>query len=143
MAAFVLDASVTLAWCFDDEANVYADEVLDAMTRVTALAPSIWSLEVANVLVLARRRNRLSEARRASLIDNLRGLPVEVVTPHPARVFVSFAELALDQDLTVYDAAYLDLALREQLPLASLDRRLREAARRSGVSLLDQPPEAP
>ena len=137
MPEFVLDASMALAWCFADEATDYSNAVHASLADNTALAPSIWPLEVANVLVLAERRGRLTEAQREHWLDFARDLPVEIITPISTRIFVAIARLATDQQLTIYDAAYLDLALREGLPLASLDNRLRAAADNVGVALVE------
>ena len=136
MPDFVLDASMALSWCFADEATDYSNEVQASLVDNTALVPTIWPLEVANVLVLAERRGRITEAERQHWLDYARSLPVEVITPTLEHILDVIAGLAVDQRLTVYDAAYLDLALREGLPLASLDDRLRTAAGNVGVSLV-------
>lgn len=136
MPEFVLDASMALSWCFADEATDYSNEVQASLADNTALVPTIWPLEVANVLVLAERRGRITEAEREHWLDYARSLPVEVITPTLEHILDVNARLAVDQRLTVYDAAYLDLALREGLPLASLDDRLRTAAGNVGVPLV-------
>jgi predicted nucleic acid-binding protein len=132
---FVIDASVVMAWCFEDEANPYADEVLESFTRATALAPIIWPLEVSNVLVVAERRGRITAADAVRFLNLLRQLPIIVVEEAATRIFGEILALARQQGLSVYDAAYLDLAMRSGLPLATQDAVLREAAARCGVRI--------
>jgi predicted nucleic acid-binding protein len=132
---FVLDCSVVMAWCFEDESVGYADAVLGALESAEALVPGLWPLEVANILLVAERRGRLSEAASARFVELLRGLPISVDGEGPVRALGSILPLAREQSLSSYDAAYLELAMREGVPLATLDRRLGEAASRSGVQL--------
>lgn len=132
---FVIDASVVMAWCFEDEANPYADEVLESFTRATALAPIIWPLEVGNVLVMAERRERITAADVVRFLNLLRQLPIVVVEETAPRIFGEILPLARQQRLSVYDAMYLDLAMRSGLPLATQDAPLREAAVRCGVKI--------
>lgn len=136
MADFVLDASMALAWCFEDESTSFTDSILGALSvDSTCLVPPIWPSEVANGIRTAERRGRLSvrdgEVFGALLLE----LPIEVVAASPAMLFDVVLPLARDYDLTVYDAMYLDLALRMQLPLATLDDKLRSVAGRAGVKL--------
>ena len=138
MQEFVFDASLTMAWCFEDEASDLADGLLDRLqTGAQALAPSIWPLEVANVLLVAKRRGRIMEAEAAQFLDLLGGLPIEVRMASPQHILHAVRQLAEAQGLSAYDAAYLDLARQEGLPLASLDQRLRDEAGSAGVALLD------
>ncbi len=130
---FVLDASVTLAWCFEDEAGPYADAVLERFTEATALAPIIWPLEVGNALVVAERRGRVTAADTARFLNLLRQLPIVVEGETASRLFGEILALAREHRLSTYDAAYLDLAMRSGLPLATQDTALREAAARCGV----------
>lgn len=132
---FVLDASVTLAWCFDDTTSVMVERALDALqTGGEALVPSLWRLEVANVLVIAERRQRLVEADLMRFTALLGKLAVQVI-PDTPEIAVCVA-LARRHGLTAYDATYLDLAQRSGLPLATLDDRMATAARVAGVALL-------
>lgn len=133
--SFVLDISVTLAWCFEDAARPVAERALGALEAGrTAIVPTLWRLELANVLVMAERRKRLLEADTARFLCLVDGLAIQVVPDHgPTAGIVA---LARGHGLTVYDAAYLDLALRTALPLATLDDRLANAARTVGVTLL-------
>jgi predicted nucleic acid-binding protein len=133
---FVLDCSITMAWCFADEADGYADAVLDLLPGAEALVPAIWPLEVANVLLVAERRKRINEAQLARLVELLRSLPVIVDRGTLDRVMGAVLPLAREHKLSAYDAAYLELAMREGIPLATRDDRLAEAAHRCGVPLV-------
>ncbi len=133
---FVVDASVTLAWCFSDEASEAADQALDQLERDEAIAPAIWPLEVANGLRTAERRGRLELADLPRVRELLVSLPVrvEAIDLHAALGEVS--EIARSLDLTAHDAAYLALAARRRLALATVDDRLRRACHRAGVELV-------
>lgn len=133
---FVLDASVTLAWCFVDESSEMADRVLDRLEREEAVAPAIWPLEVANGLRTAERRGRLALADVAQIRELLTALPVEVEGVPLDAALGEVAELARRLDLTAYDASYLALAARRGLPLATADGRLRRACEQAGVNLV-------
>ncbi len=87
MAEYVLDASIVMAWCFEDEANVYADAVLDHLIENNALVPSLWPLEVANVMVVAERRKRITKAEGVHFLELLRQLPIEVDLSTEQRIF--------------------------------------------------------
>ncbi len=132
---FVLDASVVLAWCFEDEAGPYADAVLERFVEDIALAPIIWPLEVSNALVVAERRGRITMADAARFLNLLRQLPIAVEGETPSRIFGEILALAREHRLSTYDAAYLDLAMRSGLALATQDTALREAAVRCGVKV--------
>ena len=133
---FVIDASVTLAWCFADEGSGAADRALARLEQEAAVAPSIWPLEVTNGLRAAERRGRLDLADMARVRDLLLSLPVEVEAIDLQLALHDVAEVARSLDLTAYDAAYLALAARRGLPLATADDRLRLAARSAGVELV-------
>ncbi len=130
---FVIDASVVMAWCFEDEASSYADAVLERFAEATALAPIIWPLEVGNALVVAERRGRITAAETVRFLSLLQQLPIAVEGETASRVFGEILALAREQRLSTYDAAYLDLAMRAGLPLATQDAALRQAAARCGV----------
>ncbi|MCD6674777.1 MAG: type II toxin-antitoxin system VapC family toxin [Burkholderiaceae bacterium] len=136
---FVLDSSVALSWCFEDERTDAGDETLRRVATSGAVAPVLWPLEVLNGLAMAERRRRLDSATRQRFAGFLRDLPVSIDTEAPALAWDVIAELAARFHLTVYDAAYLELARRLALPLATLDQDLRMAARQLGVSLLGMP----
>lgn len=133
----VLDASVVLAWSFDDEQDDYADRLLTRLTsgEATAAAPAVWPSEVVNGLLVAERRGRHTPAQTSQLVADLSQLPVAVETPGWAHLGESVAFLARAHGLSAYDATYLDLAVRLRLPLATLDTRLRKAAEAVGVPL--------
>lgn len=133
---FVLDSSVLIAWAFDEQ-SVYADAVGGSLAENEALVPSPWPSEFSNTLLVAERRGRMSAAESARLRDHVLGLPIEVVGDHPQHIMTEVLALARQHGLTVYDASYLDLAMREGVPLASLDADLVAAARRVGVPLVE------
>ena len=135
MSGFVLDCSVTGAWCFEDEKNPVAEKALDSLATGIALVPAMWPLEMANVLLMAERRRRITRAHAIRSMELLRSLPIEVDESTPSRAMGEILALAREQDLSVYDAAYLKLAVREGIPLATLDRALATAAKRCGVPL--------
>jgi len=140
-AQFVVDNSVILAWVLD-EGKTGADRVMDRLVDGAALTPGIWPLEFANSLVVAERRKRLSEAEAVRAREVVLALPIQVVPDERERVLSSVLTLARDQGLSVYDACYLDLAMREGLSLATLDQGLREAAERCGVPVVPESPGA-
>jgi len=136
---FVLDASVTLAWCFEDEATQDTDAVLERLAEDAAITPALWELEVINVLLLAERRGRITESQSARFVALLTQLPIHVDSAGADSAGADMgAVLAAGRHhrLTSYDAAYLVLAEREGIPLATLDARLRTAAQAAGVSTL-------
>jgi len=133
---FVVDASVALAWCFEDEANAHTEAVLDLLADDTAIVPSLWELEVSNVLLLGERRRRLTESQTTRFVALLGQLPILVDSA--STDMAAAIALGRQYTMTAYDAAYLALAQREGVPLASLDRKLREAAQVSGVRLIPE-----
>ncbi|MEO6811114.1 MAG: type II toxin-antitoxin system VapC family toxin, partial [Isosphaeraceae bacterium] len=132
---FVLDCSVTMAWCFDDEATAYTNSVRDQLTDGRAVVPSLWPLEVVNATLVGERRKRLDEARGQRFLTLLDALPIIVDDETVHRAFGEIAHLARAHQLSAYDAAYLELAMRLGLPLATLDSKLKAAAQAVGVSL--------
>jgi predicted nucleic acid-binding protein len=134
---FVVDASLALAWHFDDEVSEYADRVLERLRQDRAVVPSIWPLEVANGLLVAERRGRLSPARVARAVDLFQELPIFVFEVGAQVALGSVLGLARAHELSAYDAAYLELAMREGLPLATQDDALRVAAERAGTPLVE------
>ncbi len=134
--SFVVDNSVVMAWCFKDERSEYSEAVLDMLEKATAVVPSIWPLEVGNVLLAAERRKRLSRADSALFIALLSELPIIVEPESPERMIKEIFALAREFQLSSYDASYLDLAMRKDVPIASLDKNLLTAARQSQVSIL-------
>ncbi|MDH5560275.1 MAG: type II toxin-antitoxin system VapC family toxin [Deltaproteobacteria bacterium] len=134
---FVLDCSIVMAWCFEDESNSYAESILESLGQYEALAPAIWPLEVGNVLRVAQRKKRLNEASVMRFLSLLRGLPIIVEQESPLRMFQEIFFLAGEHDLSTYDASYLDLAMRNNLSLATLDKKLVETAKKIGVQAFD------
>ncbi|HOA57263.1 MAG TPA: type II toxin-antitoxin system VapC family toxin [Dermatophilaceae bacterium] len=132
--AFVLDSSVALSWCFEDEVTEATLRIRERLSTERAVVPSLWLLEVANVLLLGARRGRLTAEAAAEFADLLVGLPIDVVEPE--RDIADLMQLAAEHRLTAYDAAYLQVAAARRLPLATLDATLAEAARAAGVGLL-------
>lgn len=130
---FVLDTSVALSWHFEDEVSEYADRVLDKLADDSAFAPALWPLEVANGLTMALRRGRITEARLVRAIEFSRNLNLTLIDVTLGAAFGPVLDLARAQNLTVYDASYLHLAMREGLPIASLDDDLIAAAKRVGL----------
>jgi len=133
---FVLDNSVSMRWLMpslkpDDQK--YADLVLDSISTAVAIVPTLWRLEVANVLLVSEKRNSITPAASAVFIDQLQSLPITLDSQTTNRVFGDTMAIARQNNLTSYDAAYLELALREELPLASLDSDLLKAAKSLGV----------
>ncbi len=134
---FVLDASVTLAWCFADESTAYTEGVLDLLaTGTEAATPAIWPFEVANALLMAERRKRITITQVTSMLQRIASLPISIEPIAVDRAFGQVLAAARHQKLTEYDAAYLELAMREGLPLSTLDEQLKQAARSAGVSLV-------
>ena len=137
MNGLVLDASVTLTWCYPDEHSAYAYRVLDLLEKVPASVPSLWPLEVANAVAIGERRQRLAPADVMRFLELLRELPIEIDAQTAARALSHTLPLARTHRLSAYDAAYLELAMREKLILTTLDNRLRKAAQGLGVAVLD------
>jgi predicted nucleic acid-binding protein len=132
---FVLDNSVTMSWAFPDEANPYAQDVLTTLPGASAVVPSIWPLEAANVLLVGERRGRISRADSTSFVAILDSLSIGVDGETSERALKDTLDLARAQGLSVYDAAYLELAMRRGLPLATLDDKLKAAALAVGVAI--------
>jgi predicted nucleic acid-binding protein len=134
--AFVIDASMALAWCFEDEASPRADRVLSRLEKEEGVAPSIWPLEVANGLRTAEKRGRIDEREVPAVVRLLATLPIEVVPVGADQALGDVLSLARAAGLSTYDAAYLDLALRRGLPLATADDYLEWAAAATGVEVV-------
>ena len=132
---FVVDNSVVMSWYFKDETNNYADNVLDKLTDAIAVVPSIWPLEVVNVLIVAERQRRLSESDSIRFLTLLSQLPIVLEYERP-EMMKELLALARAYNLSSYDASYLYLAMRKGLPIATLDNKLIEAAGRIEVPIL-------
>jgi predicted nucleic acid-binding protein len=132
----VLDSSSALAWVLPGEASTSNVALLADIAQQGAATTGIWPLEVANVLLMAERRSRITLAERLHALSLLAELPIQVDPRAAALAKGITSELAASRGLTVYDASYLELALRLGLPLASLDGDLRRAALHSGVAVI-------
>ncbi len=137
MNRFVLDCSVTMAWCFEDENDSRAQAVLAALSSQEALVPGHWSLEVANVLAGTERRKRIAAAQIPRFLEILNSLPIVVDDQTAKNAFGDVLTLARTHRLTAYDAAYLELALRKGCPLASFDAPLNETAVGLGIAMFE------
>jgi predicted nucleic acid-binding protein len=136
VATVAIDASVTAAWCFADEANAATDALRSGLIDHGAVVPVLWHAESANVLLIAERRKRITPDRCAELLELLGELPIET-DDGTQRIRGSVFRLARALRLTVYDAIYLELAIRRDLPLATRDKDLRKAALSAGVPLIE------
>jgi predicted nucleic acid-binding protein len=133
---FVIDASITAAWVMADEQSDLADRVIDSLDEKIATAPHLWALEMASILTVSERRKRITPAQKKMMAKAVEQLGV-VEQPHTqAAVFGTIMDLAITHQLSAYDAAYLELAMRLDLPLATLDAALRKAAKTEGVILM-------
>ena len=130
----VIDTSLTMAWCFEDESTAEADAILDRLMEDEALVPPLWPYEVSNVLMVAERDARITEAQAVRFLDLLTQLPI-VVDPSPTDPTALLAA-GRRHGLSAYDAAYLVLAERSGRPLATLDAKLAAAGREAGIGLL-------
>jgi predicted nucleic acid-binding protein len=131
----VIDASVALAWCFEDEASPETDNIAEQIRDHGAHVPSLWHLEVANVLLQAEKRGRITSADAVLRLELIGSLPIVTDMDTANRAWREIVTLARSHKLTTYDAAYLELAARRGLPLASRDADLVAAARTMGVKL--------
>jgi predicted nucleic acid-binding protein len=139
--AFVLDCSATLPWVFGDEATPACDALLDQLgAGARAWVPSLWHLELGNVLLGAKRRNRIDQAGIEAFLSQLAVYDIAVDDQTTERAWQKTLDLALQYGLSTYDAAYLELSLRRGVPLATLDSALITAARTCGVPLSLQAP---
>ncbi len=134
--SFVLDASISLAWCFEGERTPPVLRLLDRVADQGAVAPQLWPIEALNGLLSAERRGRITAADRDRLAGFLQDLPIAIDDETTLRSWTGTARLAVLHRLTAYDASYLEVALRRHLPLATADVALRAAARDEGVELL-------
>ncbi|MBW4092290.1 MAG: type II toxin-antitoxin system VapC family toxin [Proteobacteria bacterium] len=132
----VLDASVVLAALLPEQHSDRARDILIQVAAEGARVPSLWPLEIGNVLLIAQRRGLIRAEERARFLDQLARLPIAVDPETAARAWPDIAPLAERHRLTLYDAAYLELSLRAALPLASFDAALRRAAADAGAALL-------
>ncbi len=131
MAAFVLDCSVSISWLMPDE--FFDAHFLDQVIEKGAIAPSLWTLEIGNILVMAERNRRISSEQRHKALYTLAELPITIDTMTSDHAWLETMGLAEQYSLTLYDATYLELSLRRSLPLATLDKSLKRAAELTGI----------
>lgn len=135
--SFVIDASVGFAWVHPHQATTETDKLLDSLGRGTlVIVPSLWSLEVANALLVAVRRKKMTAQERTSALEYLRCLNITIDSEGSALAFSTLSALAETYDLSIYDACYLELALRRRVPLGSRDAPLCAAAKQCGIRLV-------
>ena len=134
---YVIDASAILAWCFLDEQPSNSGALLKRFRSAGLLAPLHWSLEVSNILLFAERKGRVSPEQVLEFLELVGELGVEIDTETADRAWIETRALALLEGLTIYDAAYLELAMRRTARLVSKDMDLLAAAKRRGLSVLD------
>jgi len=131
----VIDASLALAWCFPDEASEYADGVLVALEGRTVMVPPVWALEITNAVLVAERRKRVKQADVRRFVELLGGLTLIEQSQTAIDTVSSVLPLARQYGLSAYDAAYLDVAIRQGAPLATLDSTLEKAGRSAGIKI--------
>jgi predicted nucleic acid-binding protein len=129
-----------MAWLFEDETTSFTEAILEQLAKSSAIVPSIWPLEVANVLLHTVRHKRITGLQAVNFIDALAKLPIHVDESTTTRAMHSIYALASSEKLTIYDASYLDLALREKIPIATQDKDLLKAAKRLKIHLLNTIP---
>jgi predicted nucleic acid-binding protein len=134
--SLVLDASLALAWYFQDQTTSATDTILDRVAETGAVVPALWRLEIANGLQVAVRRGRISVAYRDASLAELTQMQIDTDSETDVHAWSATLRLAEKHELTLYDAAYLELAQRRRLPLATLDRELRRAADKLSVTVL-------
>lgn len=139
MTEAVIDSSIALTSCFEDEASAETDALFERVRDEGAVVPGLWRLELGNVLLQAERRGRISAGDVASRLDLIAELPISVDPETADRAWRDILTLARAERLTVYDAAYLELAARRGFPLLTLDDDLAQAALRLGVAVLPAP----
>lgn len=133
---FVLDCSLTMAWVFPDEATDMTNALRESLVNDVAIVPALWPIEVGNVLLVATRHGRIRVQDWNRIQNDLSSLPIEIDAESPERVWQTIMPLAFERKLSAYDAAYLELAVRLKLPLATLDKQLRAACRAVKVEAL-------
>ena len=136
MSAFILDCSVTIAWCIEDEATQKTDALLERLRDFGAFVPQLWGYEFANVMLQAHKRKRLSSSQLVTVFELMEDLPITIVGETVFAAFKDIMAISQAENLTSYDSAYLALAMGKKLPLATLDKALRRACKNVGVAVL-------
>jgi len=132
----VIDSSMALTWCFEDEASPQTDSLFERVRDDGAVVPALWHLELANVLLQAEKRGRIAPGDVATRLKLISELPITTDHETAVRAWGEVIALARAENLTAYEAAYLELAMRRSLPLSTRDDALIGAARRIGVTVL-------
>ena len=135
---FVLDCSSTLSWAFKDESSEYSRRLQEFLVENTAVVPSIWSLEILNGLFVAVRRGRMEPNEPQEFISMLGSLPITVRSNSAEHEFNNLPNLIQTYQLSSYDAAYIELAQREMLPIATQDRNIIQSANQLVINVLDE-----
>jgi len=133
---FVLDCSVALSWYFKDEATEQTNELRERIVEEHIFVPALWPLEITNALLAACRRKRIVKNDLNKILTDLRELPSEVDRETDAMVWDNSLHLAQQHNLSIYDATYLELALRKKISIATLDKELVRASNSAGVNVL-------
>jgi len=136
VTAVVIDSSIALTWCFADEATEDTDALFERVRDHGAVVPALWHLELGNVLLQAEKRGRITARDVATRLDLIAQLPIATDPETAVRAWREIIALARAERLTIYDATYLELAVRRKLPLLTKDSDLAQAARRQGVVVL-------
>jgi predicted nucleic acid-binding protein len=138
LSGFAVDASATIPWCIADEATPATEALLERLqSGDEAIVPAHWPVEVMNALTMAVRRQRLTFSQVLQFAKGIASLTIRIAPPTPVGHWDSLLKLASQTRLTLYDAAYLQLAMQTGVPLATLDKELKAAARSAGVALID------
>ncbi len=133
---FVLDASIALSWCFSDEGTPKTINLLEKLETGSAMVPSIWFLEISNILVMAEKRKRISYGKIMEFFSLIEVLDIQVDSYSVDMSYKAIFSIAHKENLTSYDAAYVELAVRNGLPLAGKDIALLKAAKKQGVKII-------
>lgn len=136
MSQFVLDCSITMSWFFHDEINEYSELVMDKLQTGGAIVPQIWTYEVINTLIVGERKKRIQNSQSFWILERLQQLPICVDNGKPDKIMPEILVLSSKYNLSAYDAAYLELAVRLSLPVATRDRVLAKSVIDSGLKLL-------
>ena len=124
-----------MAWCFEDESNAYTDAALEKTSAEGAMVPWIWPIEIQNVLLVAERRSRIEQAQSARFLEVMGALPIHVDREHAEWQSGHLMAIARELKLSAYDAAYVELAMRQGAQLATLDKKLQKAAQKVGIAI--------
>jgi predicted nucleic acid-binding protein len=138
VSRFVLDNTITMAWCFTEEATDFTETLLSRFSNMTdsAIVPALWLDEVVNVTELAVRKGRIAKEKASAFLESLADLPIEIENPAREQIFVFVRVLVGQYKLTAYDASYLELAIRHKVSIATLDGALTNAAQAPRVNLV-------